>query len=287
MSAAFWSNTIWFVLLGVSTVIELSFVFYKAKDKIHIIALFLSIAGVTFSVEVIIFCFLRGYDYYPMIIPQSPIDDGLAGNLFSQFSITSTALLIGVLDLKYYWSFVFAATYGIIEELFLKLSIYSHNWYKTWITILGLTVLFGTVKKTFKNKSIFTGHISRYILMFFALYTLHMIIIWWPFLLSGIVGINKKIFSDPLTSYTFISFLNLFVLSMACMIIFFLTSKWLYKSIVISALYFALYFAEGINIISIKEGWFLPAATMDIWGMYLFVYTVNELYNKIGTEVNY
>lgn len=245
------------------------FVLNKAKDRKHVIALFLIILGMSFSAELTIFCFLRSYDYYPMIIPQSPIDDGIAGNIFSQFSISATALLIAVLNLKYYWFFIFAVAYGVIEELFLKFGIFSHHWYKTWMTIVGLVILFGVVKKMSKSISIYTGHIWRYILMLFGLFPLHMVIIWWVMLLSGIVRINLKIFPDAMISYNFISFLNLFVLSITCMIIYFSILKGWLKSIVILFLYGVLYSTEKLNIIYIKEGWFLIVATIDIFGMYL------------------
>jgi hypothetical protein len=104
-----------------------------------------------FSIEVTIFCFLKAYNYYPMVFPQSPINDGLAGNLFSQFSITATSLLIAVFNLNDYYFFIFGGIYGIIEELFLKLGIYSHNWYQTWITVLGLILIFWMTKKCTKT----------------------------------------------------------------------------------------------------------------------------------------
>lgn len=286
MNDTFWSNTIWYILLGISTIIEIVFIFKKAKMYKHIIASFLAMSGIAFNIELTIFCFLRSYDYYPMIIPQSPIDDGLAGNLFSQFSITSTALLTAVLNLKFYWSFIFALIYGIIEELFISLGIYSHNWYKTWITILGITVLLEGGKKMFRCSSIFSGNISRYLLMFFGLYTIHMAFIWWPLLLSGIVGINKKIFSDPLTSYTFISFLNLLILSITCMIVYFSTLKRWLKSIILLMLYGILYLAKNIGIIYIKDGWFLLISTIDIWVMYLLVHLMNRLFHKAASELN-
>lgn len=246
MSTTFCSNTIWYIVLGVSTVFEMIFMLNKAKNRKHVIALFLIVSGMTFSIELIVFCFLKAYDYYPMIFPQSPIDDGLAGSLFSQVSITATAILIAVLNLKYYWFYIFAGIYGIIEELFLKLGIYSHHWYQTWMTILGFVILFGVVKKMSKSISIYTGHTWRYILMLFGLYPLHMVIIWWPMLLSGIVGINLKILPDAMMSYTLISFLNLFVLSIICMIIYFSISKGWLKSIVILFLYITIYFKYNL-----------------------------------------
>jgi hypothetical protein len=287
MTATFWSNTIWYIVLGVSTIIEMIFVLNKAKNIKHMIALFLIVSGMTFCIEITIYCFLKAYDYYPMITPQSPINDGLVGNLFSQFSITATALLIVVLNLKYYWCYIFAGIYGIIEVLFLKLAIYSQNWYKTWMTILGLVILFGIVKKMSKSISIYTRYPWRYILMLFGLYPLHMVIIWWSILLTGIVGINRKILPDAMASYALISFLNLFILSITCMIINFSISKGWLKSVVLLFLYVTFYFAENLNIIYIKAGWFLIIATIDIFGMYWYVYFLDKLFNGICREVKH
>ncbi len=283
MTSTFWSNTIWYILLGVITIIQIIVVLEKVKNRAYIAALFFFISGMTFSIEVIIYCFLRSYDYYPMVFPNSPIDDGLAGNLFSQFSITSTGLLIIAFNLKYYWFFIFTALYGIIEELFLKLGIYSQNWYITWITMIGLPVLFTFWKKVSKSNFVFNVGIWRYLSMFFGLFTLHMITIWWPFLILDIVKINKKIFTDPLTSYTFISLLNLFISSIVCMFIYFSKSKWWIKSIAIWFLYSVIYISNNLNIIHIKPGWLLLVATIDTFGMLLYVYILDKLFTKASS----
>jgi hypothetical protein len=285
MSPAFWTNTIWYLLLGVITIIQMVIVLIKAQNRAHIISLFFFISGMTFSIEVIICCFLRAYDYYPMIIPHSPIDDNLAGNLFSQFSITTTALMVIVFNLKYYWFFIITGIYWVIEELFLKLGIYSHNWYQTWITSLGLPILFALWKRLSKSSILFTGQFWRYVSMFLGLYTLHMIIIWWTFLLLNILGINTNIFQDTLVSYAFISFLNLLILSIACMFIYFSPLKWWMRLIVIFMLYSIIYLARTMNIIYIKPGWLLIVATINIFGMLLFVFFLDKLFSKACKEI--
>lgn len=96
METAFWSHTIWFILLGLTTIIELTAIFLKVKNRGKIIALYLTISGLTFCFEMVILSVLKAYEYYPKLIPHSPADDSIAGNLFSQFSVSATALLIAV-----------------------------------------------------------------------------------------------------------------------------------------------------------------------------------------------
>ncbi|MDP4128312.1 MAG: hypothetical protein Q8912_15445, partial [Bacillota bacterium] len=112
MTTAFWTNTIWYILLGILCIIQIIALLKKANNRKHVTALYLIIAGITFSFEATVYLFLKAYDYYPMIFPQSPLNDGLAGNLFSQFSVTASALLISVLNLKYYWFLIFSLIYG-------------------------------------------------------------------------------------------------------------------------------------------------------------------------------
>jgi len=142
LGTAFWSHTIWFILLGITTMIELIIILLNVKKRPTVLALYLTISGMTFFFEMIILSLLRAYTYYPMLIPDSPPDDSIAGNLFSQFSVSASALLLAVFHLKYYWYIVFALIYGSIEELFLALGLYKQNWYHTWMTVLFLLFFF-------------------------------------------------------------------------------------------------------------------------------------------------
>lgn len=275
--STFWSNTIWYILLGFFCIVQILFASKKAKNCKHLIALFLIISGMTFSFEVIVFFFFKAYNYYPMIFPQSPIDDGLAGNLFSQFTVTSTAILISSLNLKYYWFLIFSLIYGVVEEFFLSLGIYSHNWYQTWMTMLGLVLLFYISKKMYAVKFKQIDPLWKYLFMLFGLFTLHMHIIFWPSILSGIITLNTKLLSDAMISYTLISLTNLFLLSIAWMTIYFSNLTWLWKLTIVFALYGVIYFASSLNIIYVKDGYFIIFSTVDIFGMYLSVFILNKL----------
>jgi len=277
MASTFWSNTIWYILLGIFCIIQMIFGLSKAKNRKHAMAVFIIIAGMTFSYEVTIFCFLKAYNYYPMIIPHSPIDDGLAGNLFSQFSVTASAMLISVLDLKYYWFLIFSLIYTIIEESFLILGIYSQNWYQTWMTTLGLLFLFWVFKRMYATDFKHLRPIWYYIFMLFGLYTLHMPAILWPFIQSGILVLNTKILADPMNSYALISLVNLLLMSFICMVIYFSKLNFKWKSMLALALYVIIYFADKLNIIYVKDSFFLFFATIDIFGMLLCIFILHKL----------
>lgn len=280
MPSTFWSNTIWFILLGISTVIEFIFIFAKAENRKTALALFFTLSGITFAYEAVICCFLKAYSYFPMILPKLPLDDQLAGNIFSQFSVAATAVLVEVLNLKYYWVLIIAGIYALIEELFINIGVYKHNWYSTWMTFIGFILLSGLTSKIYTNTFKGTSRTLHYICIFFGLYTLHMITVLWAFKLIGIISFNTKIFPDDLSSYALLALSNLFLLIIICMVVYFSKLKWLWKSLLVLALYAALYFANKVNLIYFKEGWFFIFATIDIFGMFLYVYVLDKLYSR-------
>ncbi len=288
MPQTFWSHTVWFILLGIATLMQLGFILKKASDKRHAMALFLVTSGVTFTVEVIIYCFFRVYDYYPMIFPHSPIDDGLAGNLFSQFSLSATAMVISVYNLKYRWMVVFAGIYFLIEELFLHLGIYKQNFYSTWVTSAALlSLLFPVTKAIYKRKTVYTKKtLLRYYFMFLGLYTLHMPTALWIQILTGIMKPNTELLSGDLQSYSLVSLLNLLILSVVCTFVYFSKIHLLWKILLTIALYAFLYLAKQYQIMYIKEDWFIPFATIDIFAMYLYIYIMNRLMTNPYTLVH-
>lgn len=229
-----------------------------------------------FAIEATICCFFKAYNYYPMIFPESRIDDNLAGNLFSQFLLTATALFIAVYNLKKYWFLICSIFFIMIEELFQYLGIYSHNWYRTWMT-LGFMGIFWMAKKLYDSDIIYKPGMARYCLMFFGIFTMHMPMVMWGQIITGIVSPSRSLLGDPMSSYAFISLSNLIILSVVCMFIYFSKIKFHYKVLVTLALYCLIYAAKMAGLVAIKKGWFLFFSTADIFGMYLAVFVLNKL----------
>ncbi len=73
----FWSNTCWYILLGIITFIEMALSLYSAKNRKQALAIHFIISGQMFCFEALIMRFLKSYDYYPGIFPSSRIEDNL------------------------------------------------------------------------------------------------------------------------------------------------------------------------------------------------------------------
>lgn len=277
---AFWSHTIWFILLGITTLIELAILLWKTERRMFIIALFLTISGLTFSFEMIIHSYFKAYTYFPKLIPHMPSDDSIAGNLFSQFSVSATAILIALFRLRYYWYFVISAVYGIIEELFLKLGVYEHNWYQTWMTVALLPVLFWITQKAYDICFKPMWRYWRYVFVFFGLVTLHVHTIGWTLHLAGIRNFSEHLVADKDRSIVILNGIYMLVLGSVMISLYFSRIKWRLKLPIILVLYIAVKISEQCGLIIFKEGWFLPASSIFIWGMYFYTYLFDQKYNQ-------
>ena len=283
MDSAFWSNTIWYVLLGILTLVELIYVMVRVENRRLTFAFYLTVLGIALYIETIIFIFMDSYAYYPMIIKNPPmsIDDMLMGNLFSQTSVAATALLVAILNLKYYWFIIFAVMYGIVEELFLSLGIYSHNWYQTWMTVVSLPIYFWISKKMYEKITRGVKPLFYYGYIYLGLFlpnsaTLTHIF----FILTRHQDFNTTLLSDPISSRFLIFWVHFHLLAIPIMLMYFLRFKLTWKALVILVLYIIYYIGYKLNLIWIKEGWFLTVSTANIFGMYLSVVILDKLYGS-------
>lgn len=229
----FWTNTIWYVLLGILTLIELIFVMVRVEKRRLTFAFYLTILGIAFFLETIIFIFMHAYAYYPMILknPPMPIDDMLMENIFSQTSVSATALLIAVLNLKYYWFVIFAVIYGIVEELFLSLGIYSHNWYQTWMTIVSFPIYFWIVKKMYEKIIRGIKPLFYYGYIYLGLFLPNIVILTHICLiLTRHQDFNTTLLSDPISSRFMIFWVHSSLLAIPIILMYFWDLNWLGNS---------------------------------------------------------
>jgi hypothetical protein len=282
---SFWTNTIWYIALGVLTIFELILVFRKTKEKKFALAFYITATGITLAIEVTLFFVFAAYDYYPKIIPNSYYNDELSGNLFSQFSISATALLIAVFNLKFYWILIFSGIYGMIEELFLALGIYSHNWYKTWITVVGLIPLFLVMKRNYIKGLKGPKTFLYYVNIFFSLITLDSITILWAFMLSGYQNFSKNLGGNPIASPYLIANLYSYFIFISLMFAYFFKLKPHYKTIVILSLYCFTFIFTKLNIIYVKDlWWYMIFSTTFISGVYFSIVLMDYLYKSEFTK---
>jgi hypothetical protein len=91
------------------------------------------------------------------------------------------------LDLKYYWYFIFGGVYGLIEELFITLGIYSHNWYRTWMTVIGFPILIWVAKKMYLKILKGIKPVTYYGYIYMGLFALYVVTLLWGLDVAGLM----------------------------------------------------------------------------------------------------
>ncbi|MDR7865432.1 MAG: hypothetical protein RIN56_01380 [Sporomusaceae bacterium] len=283
----FWTYTLWYILLGLTTVGELAAAFLLARNRRLAFGLYFILAGVVLSFETMILIFGKAYTYYPMLLQTSPdpFDRVLAGNLFSQFSVAATALLVAILGLDFRWSLLLAAAYGLVEELFLALGIYSHNWYRTWMTVIGLFLYFQLAKNL--NAALLLRGISSAVLygcIFIGLFPLYIVTIVWALMVSGHLSFSAAILPDPVDSRYLLVLAVYTVPGAAAALYMYYARPGLLRKALAAAALFLLYFVGAAHgLIIIPDGLFLPVtAATTIWA-YLSVAFMDWLLRQTRT----
>lgn len=255
----------------------LSYVLFKSKLRKKDFGFFLAIFGLTLFIETLIYIFLRAYEYYPQLIPNSPKNDGVIGNIISQLSISATALLICVFNIPFKGIILAGASFYLIEELFLSLGIYKHYWYKSWITFVGLTILFQIIKKWYKLTFIGKNQVIQYITIMLGAIALFLPTTNWIGILSGYFEIKDDILIDPFISHAIVAIPKYLIM---INLVYFLIKKranWIWNIAMIivtmscdSILYYT-------KLMYVREGWLFIYSGISLFTAYLYIYIMDRL----------
>jgi len=282
MSLTFWSNTIWFILLFVTSVISVILILYKTNNVKFTIAFLFSILGFTFLLEVILVISLRAYSYHPKIVSDLFLDN-VFGNYFSQISISSTSLLIAVYNPPYIWYSIFALIYYLIEELFVKLGIYEHFWYKSIYTLFGFIPFFWLIKKWYAKVKDSMDNVMNYISLFLSIFAINSLTIILSQRLLGIQIFKGNLFADISKDHTTTGLVYQFFEINLLMILYRSKLHWIMKAMALISLFIVQYFLYIGGSIYISKGLFLIVTTLDLLGCYSWIAVFNYLLSKQTT----
>lgn len=135
-------NSYWYLGLAILSIVLLIVVCVKQKSLWSLLCFFPMI-GLGYLIEAVIYIFLECYVYYPKLIDHDKYFDSNTGAIASNaLSLPAVATLIGAFQLRNRWIVIFTCLFVGIEQLFLKLGIYEHNWWKLGYTAIGLPFYF-------------------------------------------------------------------------------------------------------------------------------------------------
>ncbi|MFD2444574.1 hypothetical protein ACFSO7_11410 [Bacillus sp. CGMCC 1.16607] len=134
-------HSFWYFSLIFLSLVLFCFILFKKRNT-KVILLYLTMVGFGYMIETTIFNFLGSYDYNPNFIKHSFYDNELGAFVSNAFSLPVTAVLIATFRLNWIWILILAGLFVGVEWLFLKLHIYSHNWWRLAYSCLGFPVYY-------------------------------------------------------------------------------------------------------------------------------------------------
>ncbi|MDR3540200.1 MAG: hypothetical protein P4L69_04425 [Desulfosporosinus sp.] len=279
MYSTFWGNTIWFVLLFVTSIITIVFLLYKTNNRKFALAFLFSIIGFSFILEAFLVLGFHAYTYYPKIVPDAFLD-AVFGNYFSQISVSSTALMLAICNLSYIWYGIFGLIYFLIDLLFARLGIYQHFWYKSYYTFFGFILFSWLTKKWYEAAKNSTNRFINYTSLYFSVASISTFTIFLGQRLLGIQLLKGHLFADTAKDNTSTDFVYQFIVLNFLIILY--KSK-LHRGVKIfafSGLFIAQYFAYSAGFIDITKGLFFTVTSLDLIGCYCLIAVFNYLLSR-------
>ncbi|WP_407312312.1 hypothetical protein [Desulfosporosinus sp. SB140] len=267
----FWTNTIWFILLFLTSIITNVIILKKSNNFKFDLAFLFSIIGLSFIFEAGLVLRLNAYSYYPKIFRDTYLDI-IFGNYFSQISVSTTALLLASKNLSFIWYGAFGLIYYFIEVIFLKLGIYEHFWYKSYYTFFGFILFSRIAKKWYKIAKKYTSKFINYITLYFSVASFSTFTIFLGQRLLGIQIYKSNVFfTDMNKNNTSTGFLYQFIIFNYLIPLYKSKLHWVLKTIALSYLFLAQYLAYRAGFIYIHKGLFFIVTSLDLIGCYFLI----------------
>ncbi|MBP3953660.1 hypothetical protein [Bacillus suaedae] len=145
------SNFFWYMILVAIGVFLILFTFYKKKNILNHISFLLSTVSLAYLGEVIILFVFEGYRYKTGLLVDSVESDIIGHLLLNGIFWGSLFLIVSVFQLRYYWIFVISVLLMLIEVLFIRLGLYTQNWWETYMTGILAIFLLSCTKKWYSS----------------------------------------------------------------------------------------------------------------------------------------
>ncbi|MEH7076528.1 hypothetical protein [Neobacillus drentensis] len=147
MPKVFWYYTL--IIIGATLLI---FTGIKKKKNIpEMFSFFVFVTGLSWGLELIIMLILDAYEYKPGLF-NNRVAENIVGHLIANTALwSSTAILIMYFQLSTPWLCLLSVSFMLIEELFIKVDAYDHNWWKTYMTGIGVFLFMWAMKKWYSK----------------------------------------------------------------------------------------------------------------------------------------
>lgn len=279
MNTTFFSNTIWYILLLFTSIIAIVVTLKYSPNRKFTFAFSFAVLGITYIIEVFLLLISNAYTYYPKIV-KDEFMDAVLGNIFSQVSVSSTAVLVSVLNLSNIWILVFSIIYFLIDVLFVHLGIYEHNWYMSIYTLIGFIPYCWIVKKWYERILSKPNKLIYYITLFLGVFSIGGNSIITSLRLLEIQIFRADFYTDMSKNHTATGIIYGIILITILIALYKRKSQMVFKGIIFIFLFMCQYVLYKLNILYVKPGWFFIIAVLDLFGFYMWIHVIDHSLKK-------
>ncbi len=155
-------NVFWYYGVAAIGIILVIFTFYKKKQIANLLSFLLAVTSLAYLCEIVILFVLDAYQYKPKVF-SDPIAEDIFGHLVCNGCYWGGfSLLTATFSLRYYWILLISTFFVLTEIIFIKMDLYTHHWWKLYMTGVGSFIFLLVAKKWFSQLQKKTNKVLRY-----------------------------------------------------------------------------------------------------------------------------
>lgn len=136
-------NKIPFIILFIIHTSMLGYSFYKSKNKKQLFTLLMADIGFAYLLEYVVLNVFHAYTYKPKIMKKNFFDNVFGAILSQGIFVPFTAVFSTVLKIGWVGKLFLGGVYfSLVEQIFIRLKVYKHNWWKTIYTVTLIPLYF-------------------------------------------------------------------------------------------------------------------------------------------------
>jgi hypothetical protein len=269
-------NSIYYIaLVGISLVLIMISAWKVRDHRLYLFYFFM--AGIITPFEYLVIILGDGYRYIPNI-HHDPMYDSIIGAYISDYlMLPSVAQAIAAYRLRLRWILLIILVLTGIEELFIYLDVYHHNWYKTIYTGAGLFLYFSIGKYVWGK--IFSRDVARWqqaLLILVCYYTVHGAITYLFVVPFNVFKFHLGFMKDSSREHFILSFPAKFVISLLAMVFIVFTANRILRFILIIAIVLFDWFLVHTGIIHFHHGWTMYHLLLVHFVVLAFLFYLNK-----------
>ncbi|UFT98070.1 hypothetical protein KO561_12745 [Radiobacillus kanasensis] len=247
---------------------------------------YLCIAGLIYLFEYVLLVLFESYEYFPGVFRDDYFNNILGANISNGFIVPSVTVFISVYNLGFWWIILIIIGFVGIEELFMYLGVYHHNWWKTVYTSGGLLLIFFLGKYIWR---LIRYHSNQFTLRVAVLYFVNVVtqgtFMFYLVAIFHLFLFQVSWFDDPSRGHIAFVTLYFFIDSVFYSLMVVSKIKWFYQALFIIGLTCVNVLLQQIGILKVSGNWVIALITfLQLGELFLLINLRNLLFNNMLTR---